>query len=110
VPPAPIASSTPEELTRAAQLRYGLGNSFYKTMECESAGWQNIQSMVPDAAGPNGREDSWGVVQIHLPDHREITKAQALDAAWALDWAANAFKRGEAGMWTCYRSQEVSPR
>lgn len=103
--PAPVATTTTdiEALVRTVQATYGLGNSFYKTLRCESAGWQNIQSLVPNPSGPSGREDSWGVAQINLPSHTEVTKAQALDPAFAVDWAAQQFKAGNAWWWTCYR-------
>lgn len=100
--PDPNATSSLEALVRATEVQYGLTDSFYNTLKCESAGWQNTQSRVAHAAGPNGREDSWGVVQIHLPDHPEITRAQALDPTFAVPWAAEIFKEGSAHLFTCY--------
>lgn len=87
----------------------GFNGQFYQTMRCESAGWQNIQSMVIQKDGM--REDSWGVVQIHIPSHPHITKEMALDVRWAVDWAAQEFKRGNEWKWTCYRNLQngVSP-
>lgn len=78
--------------------------TFVETMKRESAGFTVIdgQSYIP-ANGPNGREDSWGVAQIHLPSHPEITREQAQDPEWALEWAANEFKNGRASKWTEYR-------
>ena len=58
---------------------------FYDAVEtifCESM-WYNIQSGVVQ----NGvRENSWGLAQIHLDSHSEITKEQALDAYFAIDF------------------------
>lgn len=102
VEPAPTSTTTIEALVRATAAQYGLGDDFYKTLECESAGWQDIQSQVPHAAGPNGREDSWGVAQIHLPDHLEVTKDEALDPSFAVPWAAEQFTDGHASIFTCY--------
>lgn len=49
-----------------------------------------------------GREESWGLSQIHLPAHPDITKEQATDAQWALDWTAKEFSKGRASQWTCW--------
>lgn len=99
---APDSSSTIEALVRATETKYGLTDDFYNTLKCESDGWQNVQSYIPHAAGPNGREDSWGVVQIHLPDHPEVTKEEALDPEWAVKWAAAQFAAGDAKIFSCY--------
>lgn len=93
---------TIEQRVLQMQEKYNLDDSFVRTMQCESAGWLNIQSMIPAVGGPNGREDSWGVAQIHLPSHPSITRAQALDPEFALEWSAKQFKAGNARMWSCY--------
>lgn len=102
--PQPASTTTIEALVRATEAQYGLTNSFYNTLKCESAGWQNEQSQVPHAAGPNGLEDSWGVAQIHLPDHPGVTREEALDPAFAVPWAAQIFKEGDARLFTCYNN------
>lgn len=48
-----------------------------KTVWCESM-WFSQKSMLP--------EESYGLAQIHLPSHPHITKAQALDAYFSLDF------------------------
>lgn len=102
--PEALSTTTIEALVRTTEAQYGLTDSFYNTLKCESAGWQNKQSQVPHAAGPNGLEDSWGVVQIHLPDHPDVTRAQALDPSFAVPWAAQVFKEGDAHLFTCYNN------
>lgn len=76
---------------------------FVHVMELESSGWLNGQSTVPDKTGPNGQEDSWGVCQIHLPDHSEVTKEQALDPHFCLSWSAEQWAVGNASLWTEWR-------
>lgn len=84
-------------------------NKFVKTLECEvkkengTGEWMyGAQSDVP-ANGPNGKEDSWGVAQIHLPSHPAITRSQAQDPAFAIPWAAQEFAEGRASKWSCWR-------
>lgn len=100
---APLSSSTVALIVRAAQEKYGLGDDFYETLKYESSGFQNIQSKVLNAAGPYGHEDSWGIPQINLPSHPEITRLQALDIRWAVDWAAQRFKKGYQHEWSAWR-------
>lgn len=81
----------------------------YYTLEKESAGWQNIQSLIPNPNGPNGREDSWGICQIHIHDkygrvvHPGITREMAMDWRWCIPWAAQQFVDGNANQWTEYQ-------
>lgn len=65
------------------------------TLACES-------KFNPASVGDHGT--SFGVAQIHLPAHPEITKTQALDPLWAIDWTAKEFALGHQGMWSCYRA------
>lgn len=64
------------------------------TLKCES-------SLNPNAIGDAGQ--SYGVAQIHLPSHPTVTKEQALDPNFAIEWTAQQFSKGKAEMWTCYR-------
>jgi hypothetical protein len=63
-------------------------------IHCESSG-------NPKAIGDGGK--SYGIVQIYLPAHPDITKEQALDPEWAIDWMARQFSYGNARLWTCWR-------
>ena len=69
------------------------------TVECESH-YRNIQSqIVKDGI----QEDSWGIVQIHLPSWNNITKEQALDIEFAVDFIVEKFYISEEHLWSCYR-------
>lgn len=75
---------------------------FIKTAECES-NFIPQQSKIR-AKGPNGREDSWGIFQIHLPSHPTVSKTEAMDPWFAAEWAAQQFAEGNQRIWTCYRA------
>ena len=49
------------------------------------------------------REQSYGVAQIHLPDHPSITKEQATNPAFAIEFMAKKFAEGRQRMWMGYR-------
>lgn len=54
----------------------------------------------PKAIGDNGT--SFGLVQIHLIAHPDITKTQALDPAFAVDFLAHQIALGNGHIWSCY--------
>lgn len=97
------ASSTEEMISFYAQKYDVSEKRLHDTLMCES-GLKSIQSRIPDSTGPNGQEDSWGVAQIHLPDHLDINKEQAMNPEFAIDWSAKMFSLGKQRMWTCYRN------
>ena len=85
-------------------LKEGLNvGEFMATLECE-ASFRNVQSGHPNHNGPNGREDSWGVVQIHLPSHLDITREQALQPFWSLNWMAEQWVKGNKRIWSCWHT------
>lgn len=65
-----------------------------RVIQCESSWNQN-------AVGDNGF--SFGLVQIHLPSNSFITKEQALDPTFALNFITDKFIQGRQKMWSCYR-------
>ena len=94
-PPLPPPPITTESLIRDASLKYNVSyTKLFNTLKCESG-------MDSAAIGDGGH--SYGIAQIYLPAHPSITKAQALDKAWAIDWTAHQFSLGSAHIWTCYR-------
>lgn len=83
---------------------YGVSRQeLYKVVECESGFDPGIQSFHPSPTGPNGREDSWGLAQINLPYHPDITREQAVNPDFALDYIASEFAKGHKGQWSCYK-------
>lgn len=64
------------------------------TMKCES-------SLVPTMEGDN--HTSFGIAQIHLPAHPDVTKEQAFNPVFASEFMAKKFSEGKGHLWTCYR-------
>lgn len=84
-------------------VKYGVKESaMIKTIECESFSSTTLQSKVIQKDGT--RENSWGISQINLDFHPDITKEQALDPEFALDFMAKMFSTGHADRWSCYRN------
>lgn len=80
--------------------RYGVAETtLKKVISCES-------SFNENAVGDFG--NSFGLVQIHLPSHPYITKVQALNKEFAIDFLAKNLSLGKGKMWTCYRNLVVN--
>lgn len=71
-------------------------------MACETANTfdPTIQSRVIDSTGH--QEESYGLAQIHLPAHPEVTMAEALDPVFSIDFMAKNMAKGKYSMWSCY--------
>jgi len=67
-------------------------------IECES----NFVSKQSDIWRNGKRELSFGIAQIHLPSHPDVTKEQALDKEFSIHWTAKKWKEGFRG-WSCYK-------
>ncbi len=103
----PISTSTIEQMVGRYAAKYHLNTDrFKKTVFCESQYNPNIQSQWFDQYGK--QEESYGLAQIHLPDHPEVTKAQAEDPDFALEFMASAWASSTptqiGNLWHCYRN------
>lgn len=97
-----VATSTVFAKIDAVSAKYGVSRGMvYKIVACETAGTfdPGIQSQIIK----NGKqEDSWGLAQIHLPDHPDISKEQATDPDFALDYLASKLSEHKGFLWSCY--------
>lgn len=66
-------------------------------IRCESGG-------KIDAVGDRHLGGSYGLVQIHEPSHPYISREQAFDPEFAVDFLAKNLSLGKGNMWTCFRS------
>lgn len=94
-------------LIQVKGVEYNVSPKLMKEIiNCESGGNPNIQSqhIYPNNKyGKAGtREQSFGLVQIHLPAHKDISKTQALDTEFAVDFLASNLAQGHGRMWSCY--------
>ena len=75
------------------QLPQGKIDEIAVVINCESE-W------IPDAVGDDGQ--SFGLAQINIPAHPNITPAQAKDPEFAIDFITSEFKVGNEWKWTCW--------
>lgn len=75
-------------------------NSFYKTIECESGFDPNVQSQFKDKNGK--QEQSYGLAQINVGVHTDVSIKEAKDPDFALTYMAKSFANGLQNRWSCY--------
>ena len=98
----PHTSSTTDKVIRYLYEQaetHGIdGDQMAHTIYCESM-FYSIQSGVVR----NGvREPSFGIAQIHLPSHKTMTKAQAMDPYFAVDFMVENWDTTKKGIWHGY--------
>mgnify|MGYP003403430693 FL=1 len=94
------ATYTLDQISELASKYPEYKSTILRVSWCESH-YKNVQS---DIYYKGSREDSWGIAQINLYWHPEVSKAQALDPEFAIDFMAKRFKAGKASEWTCWRN------
>lgn len=74
------SSAEREAFIRAEAAKRGINPNVAMAV-AKSEGFYNFQSTVPNARGPNGREDSWGAFQLYMGGGlgNEFQKATGLD-------------------------------
>ena len=95
IAPEPPKPKTTFQLIDEAALEYRVSSVvMHKVIKCESQYSKN-------AIGDGGK--SFGLVQIHLPSHPSVSKAQALDSEYAINFLAEKLSKGQGHLWTCFR-------
>lgn len=64
----------------------------------EDTSWNPLKQS--EYVSNNVREDSWGLSQINLPSHNDVTKEQAQNPKFAITWMASELSKGNASMWS----------
>lgn len=97
-------------LAKTYSNQYGVSfEEMHETIYCESK-YQNVQSNVfystdyPVWGVKEGDQElSFGACQIHLPSHPNITKEQAEDPKFCIEFMAKEFAKGNAWKWACHK-------
>lgn len=70
-------------------------------ISCEDSSWNPSQQS--NVTNEYGRERSFGLSQIFLPAHTEITQQQADDPNFAIEFMASELAKGKVSEWSCSR-------
>lgn len=101
IAPLPYTIENAPVIIQAYAAHYGIpAQPLLDTLECESG-------YDPAAMGDHGT--SLGVAQIHLPAHPDITKEEALNPFFAIDYAAQQFAAGHQMLWSCFKKTHGAP-
>jgi len=94
-----VVYTAPTKLIAEIAIKYEVSQeTITKVIACESG-------YNPNAIGDGGK--SFGLVQIHLPSHPTISKEQALNPEFAVDFLGKKLSEGKGNLWTCYRNLNV---
>src|SRR3989344_576616 len=74
-----------------------------KVIECESGFDHLTQSQHKDPKGPNGLENSWGLVQINLDYNPKVNLGEAMDWKFSIEFIKKHFQEGNKEMWSCWK-------
>ncbi len=85
-----------QEVQEQAALYNVPYNDMWETILCESGASTTIQSRYIRKDGT--QEQSFGLAQIHLPDHPTVSKEQAIDPEFAINFMA---KNWHKVRWYC---------
>lgn len=99
----PVQVVSIDALVQQDAVEYHLNyKDFYDTLSCESAGFKDV-TIQSQYIKDGKQEDSFGLAQINLGAHPDISYASATDPTFAIQYAAQQFSKGNADQWTCYR-------
>ena len=94
IEPKVVQPLTLKQIATEDAVKYKLDvAAFLATIQCES-------QFRPYAVSPTA---DFGISQIHLAAHPDITKTEAFNPTWALNWAAKQWSVGRANEWSCFR-------
>lgn len=93
------STTTAPEIIEAYSIHYGVrAQPLIDTLWCES-------HFEPDAIHYNdGHGNSYGIAQINTYYNPSISRREALNPIFSIDFAARMFSQGKATMWSCYRA------
>ncbi len=82
---------------------YGLSDSkkmqMLETISCEDGSFVSTQkSHFPG-------EESYGLSQINLPSHPDISLSNAVDPEFSIEFMAKAFSLNKQSMWSCWKDK-----
>ncbi len=99
-----VPSATQMALINKYSEKYDVSaKTMLAVMSCENPEFdEDLQSRVIQKDGT--REESYGLVQIHLPSNPNVTYEQATDPDFSIEFLASGLSRGLGSRWTCFRN------
>jgi len=100
-----------EEVLKKADAHNVSFDQMWNTIKCENESLNpDLQSQLKYEFDDTRRgiyvgmqEKSYGIAQIHIPDHPHVSIEEAKDPEFAIEFMANAFSNGKQVWWTCWR-------
>jgi hypothetical protein len=88
-----------EEIITAYEVHYAIPHhELFDTLKCESGLNPHAVNLEDSHGG------SFGVAQINVGSHPDISKAEMFDPIFSVSWAAREFSKGHAHQWSCFHA------
>jgi hypothetical protein len=101
-PVSPVEPSLPQvaivAFVQNEALKYGVNPALATCIVSHESQWQ--PEKPGDIGNPHG--ESYGLWQIEVQQHPDITVAEALDYQYATDWALSKIAAGNVSWWSTY--------
>lgn len=105
-----VSESLDDKITRYAR-KYGISEARFRALVlCENRSLDPTKQsdLYYQFSDPRRgiiigeRERSYGLLQIHLPDHPDVSYSQAIDPDYSLNWGAQRISVGWT-KWSCWK-------
>lgn len=97
---APVAKETVQEMISRKATEMDVDPKLaLRIANCESSFVPQQSKIINPRTGE--REKSFGIWQIHIPSHPDVSIEQAMDPEWSTDWAMPRLK-DNPNLWSCF--------
>lgn len=97
------ATTTQDAIESLSEEYHISSSTMARIVSCETGGntgSTTIQSLAVNSKGQ--QENSWGLVQIDLDYHPDISRDEAQNPIFALTFLAQNLAAGNGHLWTCF--------
>ena len=105
---SPWTASDTISVIESLSSEYGVSSStMKKVVTCETGNNIASTSIQSWSMWHGVEENSWGLAQIDLDYHPEISRKQAQDPIFSLSYLARSLANDQGSMWSCYRHMSL---
>jgi hypothetical protein len=102
----PDSKTTLQALVKRLSEAAGVNPALTECLAAHESQWDATR--VGDIGNKNG--ESYGLVQIEIQQHPDVTHAEALDPTFATEWMLKEIKAGRVNEWSTYLEYCLSIR
>ncbi len=97
-PTSPVAAFLPQDWVSSESIKFGVNPALSACIIRHESNWDDKR--VGDIGNPRG--ESFGLWQIELKQHADISYTEAMNFESSTDWALKKIKEGHIGWWSTF--------